>query len=85
MGFETLSVQERSMKIYEDLKDISHRFGQHFNQIALVHETLETAMRQTAEFGKSARQIRRALDNMKEPEAIDVSPKSNPNNLKVLK
>ena len=85
MGFETLSVQERSMKIYEDLKDISHRFGQHFNQIALVHETLETAMKQTAEFGKSARQIRRALDNMKEPEAIDVSPKSNPNNLKVLK
>ena len=86
MGFETLQVQERSMKIYEDLKNLNHRFGQHFDQIALVHETLETAMRQTLDFGKSARAIKRVLKDIEKPQAaIDVKPKSNPNNLKVLK
>ena len=84
MGFETLSVQERSMRIYEDLKNLSHRFSQHFEQITLVYESLEVAMRQTAEFGKSARAIRRVLDDIKQPEGID-NKSSNNNNLKILK
>ena len=49
---------------------------------------MDKAMKKTADFGKSARQISKILDDIKEPEtqtAIDINPEKNPNNLKVLK
>lgn len=85
MGFETLQVQQRSRKIYEDLQNISYKFSQHFKMIEDVYSTMDKAMKKTADFGKSARQIGKILEDIKEPEAIDVPNDKNPNNLKVLK
>jgi len=85
MGFETLQVQERSRKIYEDLQSISFKFAQHFKMIEDVYSTMDKAMKKTADFGKSARQISKILDDIKEPEAIDLKSEKKPNNIKVLK
>ena len=46
---------------------------------------MDKAMKKTADFGKSARQIGKILEDIKETEAIDVPNDKNPNNLKVLK
>tara|TARA_Y100001970_G_C14247663_1_gene869489 strand:- start:2453 stop:3520 length:1068 start_codon:yes stop_codon:yes gene_type:complete len=88
MGFETLQIHQRSRKIYEDLQSLSFKFSQHFKMIEEVYSTMDKAMKKTADFGKSARQISKILDDIKEPEtqtAIDINPEKNPNNLKVLK
>ena len=85
MGFDTLQVQVRSKKIYEDLQKLRFSFNNHMKVIEDIYKYTNLSLKKIEEAGKSGRSITNVLENVQEPEAIDVTPEKNTNNLKVLK
>jgi len=85
MGFDTLQVQARSKKIYEDLQNLRFSFTNHMKVIEEIYKYTNLSLKKIEEAGKSGRSITSVLENVQEPEAIDVTPDKNSNNLKVLK
>jgi len=85
MGFDTLQVQVRSKKIYEDLQKLRFSFNNHMKVIEEIYKYTNLSLKKIEEAGKSGRTITNVLENVQEPEAVDVTPDKNPNNLKVLK
>ena len=65
MGFQTLKVQKHATQIHNDLRNISSRFGKHFDGIVSLRKTLEEALNHTDDFGRDARSITRILENIK--------------------
>ncbi len=76
MGFQTLKVQKHATEIYDHLKTISVRFSRHFSNILVVRKKLEEAMGVVDSFGKDARLITRTLENIKDPDQVEMSTKS---------
>ena len=76
MGFQTLKVQKHATEIYDHLKTISVRFSRHFSNILVVRKKLEEAMGVVDSFGKEARLITRTLENIKDPDQVEMSTKS---------
>ena len=73
LGFQTLKVQKHATQIYDDLKNITSRFEKHFENIKTLRKKLEEAMKVTDEFGRDARSITRTLENIKDPEQVEIA------------
>ena len=71
--FKTLKVQKHATQIYDDLKNISTRFLKHFDNVLVVRKKLEEAMAVVDTFGKDARSISRTLENIKDPEQVEIA------------
>ena len=76
MGFQSLKVQKGATEIYNHLKTISTRFGKHFDNIISLRKKLEEAMGVVDSFGKDARSITRTLENIKDPEQVEIATKT---------
>ena len=76
MGFQTLKVQKHATQIYDDLKTITTRFNKHFDNIYGLRKKLEEAMNVVDSFGKDARSITRTLENIKDPEQVEIAAKT---------
>ena len=76
LGFQTLKVQKHATQIYDDLKNISTRFGKHFENIKVVRKKLEDTMKTVDSFGIDARAISRTLESIKDPEQVEKSKDS---------
>ena len=76
MGFQTLKVQKHATEIYDNLKTISTRFTKHFDNVLVLRKKLEEAMGVVDSFGKDARSITRTLENIKDPEQVEISTKT---------
>ncbi len=76
MGFQTLKVQKHATEIYDNLKTISTRFSKHFENVLVLRKKLEEAMGVVDSFGKDARSITRTLENIKDPEKVEISAKT---------
>ena len=76
LGFQTLRVQKHATQIHEDLKTITSRFGKHFDNIKVLRKKLEEAMKVTDDFGRDARSISRTLENIKDPEQVELASKN---------
>jgi len=85
MGFHTLKVQKHATQIHDDLKNITSRFGKHFEGILVLRRKLEETMKVTDDFGRDARSIMRTLENIKDPEQIENAIKEDVDKIKVLK
>ena len=75
MGFQTLKVQKHATEIYDHLKAISTRFSRHFDNILVLRKKLEEALGVVDTFGKDARSITRTLENIKDPEQVEIATK----------
>jgi DNA recombination protein RmuC len=73
MGFQTLKVQKHATEIYDHLKTISTRFSKHFDNVLILRKKLEEAMSVVDSFGKDARSITRTLENIKDPEQVEIA------------
>ena len=73
MGFQTLKVQKHATEIYDHLRNISTRFSKHFDNVLLLRKKLEEAMGVVDSFGKDARSITRTLENIKDPEQVEIA------------
>ena len=73
MGFQTLKVQKHATEIYDHLKTISTRFSKHFDNVLILRKKLEEAMGVVDSFGKDARSITRTLENIKDPEQVEIA------------
>jgi len=73
MGFQTLKVQKHATEIYDHLKTISTRFSKHFDGIIHLRKKLEEAMSVVDKFGTDARSITRTLENIKDPDQIEIA------------
>ena len=76
MGFQTLKVQKHATEIYDHLKTISTRFSKHFDNVLVLRKKLEEAMGVVDTFGKDARSITRTLENIKDPEQVEIAAKT---------
>ena len=76
MGFQSLKVQKGATEIYNHLKTITTRFGKHFDNIIVLRKKLEEAMSVVDKFGTDARSISRTLENIKDPEQVEIATKS---------
>jgi len=76
LGFQTLKVQKHATQIYDDLKNITTRFSKHFDNVLVVRKKLEEAMTVIDTFGKDARSISRTLENIKNPEQVEIAAKT---------
>ena len=76
MGFQTLKVQKHATEIYDHLKSISTRFSKHFDNVLVLRKKLEEAMGVVDSFGKDARSITRTLENIKDPEQVEIAAKT---------
>jgi len=76
MGFQTLKVQKHATEIYDHLRNISTRFSKHFDNVLLLRKKLEEAMGVVDSFGKDARSITRTLENIKDPEQVEIAAKT---------
>ncbi len=76
MGFQTLKVQKHATQIYDDLKNITTRFSKHFENVKILRKKLEEAMTVVDTFGKDARSISRTLENIKDPEQVEIAAKT---------
>ena len=76
MGFQTLKVQKHATEIYDHLKTISTRFSKHFDNVLILRKKLEEAMGVVDSFGKDARSITRTLENIKDPEQVEIAAKT---------
>ena len=85
MGFDTLQVQVKSKKIYEDLQKLRFSFTNHMKVIEEIYRYTNLSLKKIEEAGKSGRSITNVLENVQEPDAIDIETEKNPNNLKILK
>jgi len=84
MGFISLKIQKHSVKIYDDLRNITSRFDKHFAGIDGLRKKLEEAMSYTMDFGKSARSIKNTLENIKDPDQVEKATKEEVDKVKVL-
>ena len=82
MGFISLKIQKHSVKIYDDLRNITSRFDKHFSGIDGLRKKLEEAMSYTLDFGKSARSIKNTLENIKDPDLVEETKKDNVDKIK---
>jgi len=82
MGFISLKIQKHSVKIYDDLRNITSRFDKHFAGIDELRKKLEEAMSYTMDFGKSARSIKNTLENIKDPDLVEETQKDNVDKIK---
>ena len=73
LGFQTLKVQKHATQIHDDLKNITSRFEKHFENIKTLRKKLEEAMKVTDEFGRDARSITRTLENITDPEQVEIA------------
>ena len=73
LGFQTLKVQKHATQIHDDLKNITSRFEKHFENIKTLRKKLEEAMKVTDDFGRDARSITRTLENIKDPEQVEIA------------
>jgi len=73
LGFQTLKVQKHATQIHDDLKNITSRFEKHFENIKTLRKKLEEAMKVTDEFGRDARSITRTLENIRDPEQVEIA------------
>ena len=76
MGFQSLKVQKGATEIYNQLKTISTRFTKHFDNVIVLRKKLEEAMKVVDTFGTDARSITRTLENIKDPEQVEMASKS---------
>jgi len=76
MGFQSLKVQKGATEIYNHLKTISTRFAKHFDNVLILRKKLEEAMGVVDSFGKDARSITRTLENIKDPEQVEIAAKT---------
>ncbi len=76
MGFQTLKVQKHVTEIYDHLRNISTRFSKHFDNVLFLRKKLEEAMGVVDSFGKDARSITRTLENIKDPEQVEIAAKT---------
>ena len=76
MGFQSLKVQKGATEIYNHLKTISTRFAKHFDNVILLRKKLEEAMKVVDTFGTDARSITRTLENIKDPEQVEIAAKT---------
>ena len=76
MGFQSLKVQKGATEIYNHLKNITTRFGKHFDNIINLRKKLEEAMTVVDKFGTDARSITRTLENIKDPEQVEIAVKN---------
>ena len=76
MGFQTLKVQKHATEIYDHLRNISTRFSKHFDNVLVLRKKLEEAMGVVDIFGKEARSITRTLENIKDPEQVEIATKT---------
>jgi len=76
MGFQTLKVQKHATEIYDHLRNISTRFSKHFENVLVLRKKLEEAMGVVDTFGKEARSITRTLENIKDPEQVEIATKT---------
>ena len=76
MGFQTLKVQKHATEIYDHLRNISTRFSKHFDNVLVLRKKLEEAMGVVDTFGKEARSITRTLENIKDPEQVEIAAKT---------
>ena len=76
MGFQTLKVQKHATEIYDHLRNISTRFSKHFDNVLILRKKLEEAMGVVDSFGKDARSITRTLENIKDPEQVEIAAKT---------
>ena len=76
MGFQSLKVQKGATEIYNHLKTISTRFSKHFDNVLVLRKKLEEAMGVVDTFGKEARSITRTLENIKDPEQVEIAAKT---------
>jgi len=76
MGFQTLKVQKHATEIYDHLRNISTRFSKHFDNVLILRKKLEEAMGVVDSFGKDARSITRTLENIKDPEQVEIVAKT---------
>jgi DNA recombination protein RmuC len=76
MGFQTLKVQKHATEIYDHLRNISTRFSKHFDNVLVLRKKLEEAMGVVDTFGKEARSITRTLENIKDPEQVEIANKT---------
>jgi len=76
MGFQTLKVQKHATEIYDHLRTISTRFSKHFDNVLVLRKKLEEAMGVVDTFGKDARSITRTLENIKDPEQVEIATKT---------
>ena len=76
MGFQTLKVQKHATEIYDHLRNISTRFSKHFDNVLVLRKKLEEAMGVVDTFGKEARSITRTLENIKDPEQVEIATKT---------
>ena len=84
MGFHTLKVQKHATQIHDDLKNITTRFVKHFDGILILRKKLEEAMKTTDNFGRDARSIMRTLENIKDPEQVEMAIKEDVDKIKIL-
>ena len=84
MGFISLKIQKHSVKIYDDLRNITSRFEKHFAGIDGLRKKLEEAMNYTLDFGKSARSIKNTLENIKDPDLVEETKKDNVDKIKSI-
>ena len=84
MGFISLKIQKHSVKIYDDLRNITSRFEKHFAGIDGLRKKLEEAMSYTLDFGKSARSIKNTLENIKDPDLVEKTKKDNVDKIKSI-
>ena len=76
MGFQTLKVQKNATEIYDHLRNISTRFSKHFDNVIVLRKKLEEAMKVVDTFGTDARSITRTLENIKDPEQVEIAAKT---------
>ena len=76
MGFQSLKISKNATEIYNHLKTISTRFSSHFDNIYKLRKKLEEAMGVVDSFGKDARSITRTLENIKDPEQVEIATKT---------
>ena len=76
MGFQSLKVQKGATEIYNQLKTISTRFTKHFDNVIVLRKKLEEAMKVVDTFGTDARSITRTLENIKDPEQVEMASKA---------
>ena len=76
MGFQSLKVQKGATEIYNQLKTISTRFTKHFDNVIVLRKKLEEAMKVVDTIGTDARSITRTLENIKDPEQVEMASKS---------
>ena len=76
MGFQSLKVQKGATEIYNHLKTISTRFSKHFDNVDVLRKKLEEAMKVVDTFGTDARSITRTLENIKDPEQVEIATKT---------